>query len=249
MTDTIVNVGTIPAIERHEAMDLAAAEYRRFLDLLRSLDPEDWARPTDCELWDVRLLVAHMVGNTRAAGSMAETARQQLRARRLAKRDGVTQLDAMTAVQVRAWMHLDPTDLVEALSNAVDPSIAGRRRTPGFVRNLRVPLPSLGRVPLSYLFDIIFTRDTWMHRVDVRRATDRPMVLTAEHDGRIVADVVADWARRHGQPFTLRLGGAAGATFVQGDGGEHHELDAVEFCRILSGRAQGTGLLTTEVPF
>jgi hypothetical protein len=26
-------------------------------------------------------------------------------------------------------------------------------------------------------------------------------------------------------------------------------LDAVEFCRTISGRSTGTGLLTTEVPF
>jgi hypothetical protein len=74
-------------------------------------------------------------------------------------------------------------------------------------------------------------------------------VLTAEHDGRLVTDVVSEWARRHGQPFTLTLTGDAGGVYVAGAGGEHIELDAVEFCRILSGRARGTGLLTTEVPF
>ena len=49
---------------------------------------------------------------------------------------------------------------------------------------------------MGYLVDIILTRDTWMHRVDIARATGRPMELTAEHDGRIVADVV----RRVGAP-------------------------------------------------
>ena len=28
--------------------------------------------------------------------------------------------------------------------------------------------------------------------------------LTAEHDGRIVADIVAEWSRRHGQAYTLQ---------------------------------------------
>jgi hypothetical protein len=75
------------------------------------------------------------------------------------------------------------------------------------------------------------------------------MELTAEHDGRIVADAVAEWARRHGQPFLLQLTGTAGGSFTQGAGGEAITVDAVEFCRILSGRASGTGLLTQEVPF
>jgi hypothetical protein len=97
--------------------------------------------------------------------------------------------------------------------------------------------------------DVIYTRDTWMHRGDVSRAVGRDPVLTADHDGRIIADVVAEWSRRHDQPFTLTLTGPAGGTFVAGDGGEHIQLDAVEFCRILSGRAEGAGLLSTEVPF
>jgi hypothetical protein len=36
------------------------------------------------------------------------------------------------------------------------------------------------------------------------------MVLTAEHDGRIVTDVVGDWARRHARPFDLTLTGRPG---------------------------------------
>ena len=80
-------------------------------------------------------------------------------------------------------------------------------------------------------------------------ATGRDVDLTPQHDGRIVADVVAEWARRHGQPFTLTLTGPAGGTFQAGQDGPELTLDAVEFCRILSGRASGDGLLSTAVPF
>jgi hypothetical protein len=104
---------------------------------------------------------------------------------------------------------------------------------------------------LGFLMDIIFTRDTWMHRIDISRAIGRDPVLTPEHDGRLIADVVADWSRRHGQPFTLELTGPAGGTYASSDDaeGESLSLDAVEFCRTLSGRAPGVGLLSTEVPF
>jgi hypothetical protein len=102
---------------------------------------------------------------------------------------------------------------------------------------------------LGYLVDIILTRDTWMHRTDVATATGRPLELTREHDGRIVADVVAEWVRRHGQPCTLHLTGPAGGTFVHGDGSEELTVDAIEFCRILSGRDEGSGLLAQDVPF
>ncbi len=64
------------------------------------------------------------------------------------------------------------------------------------------------RWKFGYLVDTVFTRDTWLHRLDIARATDQPMVTTADHDGRLVSDVVGEWSRRHGQPFALaRAGG------------------------------------------
>lgn len=105
---------------------------------------------------------------------------------------------------------------------------------------------------LGYLIDTIYLRDLWMHRVDAAVAVGQPLELAAEHDGRIVADVVSEWARRHGQPFVLELAGQIGATYVSDPGArgaEHASLDAVEFCRALAGRVPATGLLATVVPF
>ena len=65
----------------------------------------------------------------------------------------------------------------------------------------------------------------------------------------IVADVVAEWAGRHGRPYRLELEGPAGGRFGRDDAGEVITLDAVAFCRVLSGRAPGAGLLATQVPF
>ena len=52
-----------------------------------------------------------------------------------------------------------------------------------------------------------------MHRLDIARATGHAPVLTADHDGVIVADVVAEWARRHGRPYRLELTGPAGGVW------------------------------------
>jgi uncharacterized protein (TIGR03083 family) len=100
---------------------------------------------------------------------------------------------------------------------------------------------------LGFLVDVVLTRDTWMHRVDVARAAGQEPELTADHDGVLVADVVAEWAGRHGQPCTLTLTGPAGGSWTFGTGGPELTDDAVEFCRGLSGR--GTPALGTEVPF
>jgi hypothetical protein len=88
-----------------------------------------------------------------------------------------------------------------------------------------------------------------MHRLDIHRAIGRTFEVDADHDRRVVADVVAEWAQRHGRPYRLILDGPAGGTFEHGGTGEVHQLGAVEFCRIVSGRAPGTGLLATGVVF
>jgi hypothetical protein len=74
------------------------------------------------------------------------------------------------------------------------------------------------------------------------------MVLTPEHDGRIVADIVAEWAGAYGHDFVLELTGPAGGTYTAGTGGEHLRIDAVDLVRILSGRGSGDGLLTYAFP-
>lgn len=253
MTTTTTDVATIPTLEHDEAMVLAATEYNRFLDVLRALAADDWRQPTDCPLWDVRQLVAHNLGNIEAAASVRNFAALQVRATRRAKREGIPQLDAMTAVQVDERASLTPKELVDGLTRMSPKAVAGRRRAPALLRTkVRIPMGDDGpKRPLGFLLDAVFTRDVWMHRVDVSRATGRPMQLTADHDGRLVADIVAEWAGAHGRPFTLVLTGESGGIYVaRGDAGaEPIELDAVEFCRILSGRAAGVGLLTTQVPF
>ncbi|MBF6605093.1 MAG: hypothetical protein IVW53_05870 [Chloroflexi bacterium] len=98
-------------------------------------------------------------------------------------------------------------------------------------------------------FEVILTRDTWIQHVDIARATGRDMVLTPEHDGRIVEDCVLDWARKHRRPFNLVLGGPAGGRFEAGTGEPPTEIDAVEFVRALSGRAVREEILGTRIVF
>jgi hypothetical protein len=96
---------------------------------------------------------------------------------------------------------------------------------------------------------VILTRDPFLHRVDICRATGVAMTATAEHEGAIVDDVVREWAGRHGSAYDLTLTGPAGGRWQHGEGGEPISMDAFEFCRVLSGRSPASGLLTTPVPF
>lgn len=246
----VTSVAEVPRLERPESTGMAETETARMVSMLRSLDDDDWVKSTDCPAWDVRAMAAHVLGMTETFSSLRRFARD-MRAGGKAAGDGPF-IDGLTEVQVRDRTHLTREDLVERLAEAGPRQAAWRAS-----RRLMRKIPMKQDLPdgttetwkAGYLFDIILTRDTWMHRVDVAQATDRPLELSADHDGRLIADVVVEWSRRHGQPFTLHLTGPAGGTYAQGAGGEDITIDAVEFCRTLSGRASATGLLAQQVPF
>jgi uncharacterized protein (TIGR03083 family) len=238
--------------DRDTAVRLAATEYERLADLLADLAPEEWHLTTECPAWDVHEMAAHCVGMAQFATSLREMARQLMRSTRAAKRSGRPQIDELTDLQVREHRHLGSTELPEALRRTGRAAVAGRRRVPRPLRAATFTDDGAGATEkwrVGYLLDTILTRDPWTHRGDISRATGREMQLTPDHDGEIVADVVAEWASRHGQPFDLTLTGPAGGRWQAGGSGERLELDAVEFCRVLSGRAPGSGLLATVVPF
>lgn len=250
-----VDTATIAPLAHAEAMDLQARELDRALTLLRSLDERDWAAPTDCPDWDVRRMYLHVLGACESGARMRENVHQLTAARSRRKRLGGPLEAALSAVQVQDRDDLGPAELVARLAAVAPRTVSARRRMPGLLRDhvrLAVDGPVHEKWTLGYLVGPVYLRDLWMHRVDAARATGRALELTPEHDGRIVADVVAEWARRHGRPFVLELHGPAGGTYAHEPGSpavERLDLDAVEFCRTLAGRGPATGLLATVVPF
>lgn len=242
--------------DHQTAMVLAAEEYVRFADLLAGLADGDWQVPTSCPGWTIRDMAGHTLGMAELAASLPEMARQLARATRAAKRSGRPQIDELTALQVRKHEQLGVADLVGAVQRVGSRAVAGRRRRPALMRARTIvdqgpDGASPERWTVGFLTDTILTRDPWMHRSDIAQALGRPMALTPEHDGVIVADVVAEWALRHRQPYDLTLTGPAGGHWSSGAGGEAISLDAEQFCRILSGRGPGAGagLMATFVPF
>ena len=255
MTILATDTTSIPTLAHHEAMELQAAELNRTVNLLRSLDDANWAAPTDCPGWSVRAMYLHVLGACEAGASMRKNIHQLRQGRAYRKAHGGPLEAALSAVQVRERTHLTPAEIVERIARIAPETVRGRSRTPAIIRHharMAVDGPVHETWKLGYLIDTIYLRDLWMHRIDVGHALDRPVELSAEHDGRIVIDVVAEWARRHGQPFLLELTGIAGGTYSHHPDlpeAEHVTLDAVEFCRTLAGRAPAAGLLTTVVPF
>jgi uncharacterized protein (TIGR03083 family) len=249
---TTTRVETIPPIRRAEVEGLARTEYSRVADQLRSLAPDDWSKPTDCALWDVRAMAGHSTGMLSTFTGYRTLMGAMRTAAKDAKRSGAPMVDLLTAKQVSDHAALSRSELIDKVYEVGPRAARWRATRPSLFRRMPMKEEVGGQQEtwrMGYLFDVILTRDPWMHRVDIARATGRELELTPEHDGRIVADVVAEWARRHGTPFTLILTGPAGGEYVSGENGEHITIDAVEFCRTLAGRETGAGLLTHAVPF
>ena len=240
-------------LDRELAMRLAAEEYERVTALFERLTPQQWSAPTDCPDWDVRAMAGHMLGMAQMVASIPEMMRQQLASAKRQKRQGGLTIDALTALQVEKNASLSTGELVDAMRRTGPRAARARRRTPALVRNRKIPEEQdvdghQEWWAFGYAVDVILTRDPFMHRIDIAQATGIALEPTGDHEGRIIDDVVREWAARHGEPYALELTGPAGGRWSRGDG-TPISMDALEFCRALSGRVPGHGLLSVPVPF
>ena len=237
-------------ISRTEARVLADEEFRRFADLMASLSDDDFSQPTECTGWDVRKVTLHVLGSAEAQASVREFLHQLRRGLPLNREIAAHHwVDGLNELQIRERDHLTNAELVAAPAAVGPKAVEGRWRTPPPMRYLPIPFgPPIGWEPLKYLLDVGFKRDVWAHRIDVCSALGRPMQMTPGHDGRLLADIVTEWAELHGEPFELVLEGPAGGKFAQGEGGERVEIDGADFVRTLAGRLPGVGVLRHTLP-
>lgn len=245
-----------PITRASDAADVARAAYENLLALLETVRGDEWKAPTECAAWNVSDMVGHLLGSAKAAASERELLRQNLYGFRHASEYDGNAMDAYNALQVEEHASLASGERVAALRALAAGAVRGRMRTPAFLRVVSVSAKSNGsmvegmpnKVNVGHLMDVIYTRDVFMHRIDISRAVGREL-SPGENDRRIVEDAVGEWARRHQRPVEVVLSGPAGGRFLQGSGGPRIEMDALELCRVLSGRAPGGGLLGTKIFF
>ncbi len=172
-------IDEVPTIERAERRQLAATEYERLADQLRSLGGDDWSQPTDCPLWDVRAVAGHCAGMLSDFTSFGSMLRRVRAATREAKRNGGAVIDAMTAQQVRDHADLTPGELVGIVERNGPVAARWRTSAPALLRAMPKKETVGGQKEtwrIGYLLDTILTRDPWMHRIDIARATGRDLV-------------------------------------------------------------------------
>ncbi|WP_446216276.1 maleylpyruvate isomerase family mycothiol-dependent enzyme [Micromonospora sp. IBHARD004] len=233
-------VARIPALGRRRAAEVADAELAALQKVLSALDGPDWDRPTGSAGWSVRDVVAHIAGQYEELARLG-TFLRRLRAAKRRYPDRIA-LDGHNQVQIDELAGRSPAELTAHLARFGPKGLAATRRIPGFVRRLPstmfFPEPPLPDRRMSYLFDVLTPRDTWMHRLELVRATGQEW-HPHPHDADIVAQVVRDLDRHwRGHPFELTLTGPAGGTWTVGTGtaADRTTADAVAAMLHLSGR-------------
>ena len=242
---SISEAASIPSLMHIEAAEMAAVELECFHACLEALAPADWDQPTACTLWNVRQVVAHVTGAAASYARWSQFKRQHSPfVQRPYRQAGFSLLDAINQIQVDDRTIATPAELLAELREVGPRAIATRKRLPAIVRAVRLPLPLLGVVPLGYATDLIYTRDIWMHRLDICRATGHEMVQTPRHDGRITALVVRDLARKltpklAGQAVVYELTGISGECWRLGENASpiaRITMDVLDFHLKASGR-------------
>src|SRR6266511_914114 len=185
MQTTTINARQIPPITLDRVAEVATAELEASIALLADLDDRDWARPTDCAGWTVHDLTAHLVGQYQGLAKLSVFLRRHRRAHR--RYPALSRLDADNRQQIDDLGGRSGRELVAMLAAIGPKAIRARRRVPALLRRQRI-----GRMypddRLGYVLDVLGLRDLWMHRVDLARATGRPLALGA-HDRVVVAPV------------------------------------------------------------
>ena len=230
-----VDLGEASPISHAEAMDIAVEQNEALLRDLRALERTDWEKPTDCTGWSVRDITAHLLGWAEALTNPREATSQTIRAVR--RRKGFPSLvDAQNEIQVEARRWLSTDELLDRLEKALPRFIKVRTGAGKALR--RVPYLSgpTGWTDLGFIADHIFTRDVFMHRIDIARAIGGELAVGAG-DRRVVADCLREWAAGSRADATLELTGTAGGTYVAGDGAAAViKGDAIDLCRFFAGR-------------
>ena len=240
MHTATISARQIAPITPHRVAEVATAELEACLTLLKNLDDGDWSAPTDCAGWTVHELTAHLAGQYQGLAKPGVYLRRHRRAHR--RYPALSRLDAHNRQQIDDLGGHTGPELAAILATIGPKAIRARRRVPGLVRRQHIgrmyPEEPLPDDRLSYALDVLGLRDPWMHRVDIARATGRPLLLGA-HDRVITAQVIADLAHAwDGPPLLLELTGPAGGRWTLGNGppAATIQADAVDYLRTLSGR-------------
>jgi uncharacterized protein (TIGR03083 family) len=236
-TAVVVPLDSEPGIGSSEAQRLGAELGRGFVAMLESLPHATWNATTVCAPWTVKDISAHVLGWAEALTSFKEMRSQVTRALRRAKEFGNT-TDAQNGIQVEDRREASPAELIDRLRVKLPAAATSRRKMARFVHYVPAYVPFLGGViNLGYLLNPIFLRDMVVHTIDISEAAGIEPAL-GPAAGRVVRDMIKDWARRYDVAARFDLSGPLGGAFVYGTGHRGTIVGSgVDLIKVFAGRA------------
>ncbi len=254
---TIFEAIQVSYVTEDESEALLRIELERFWSLLESLDPQDWNKPTACTAWSVRDILAHQAGGYASGTGYKELVHQYTS---IPKRGQLPE-DAVNETQLADRVGKSPAELIAELRRVGPVAIKKWAHQFQLIKLVTIPHQVTGSLSLRHLMLVIHSRDTWMHRLDICRATGRKFEQTAEHDGRIVALVMRDIAKvlskiTSKRSVVFELSGTSGGSWKIGGGDPIStiQMDVLDFNIYVSRRssyeeARAKASLTGDVKF
>jgi len=247
----IQNVADIPPLSHQEAGVMAGVEVEQFITLLETLAEDDWQKPTYCTQWNVYQMVGHQAGAYAGFASWPEFRRQwgpppqpkqgqmvvdavndiqvadraqatpaeliaelrQVGPQAIATRQRIPALIRGLRFDMGGFLYAwQPSQMLAALRRPYGPTAVAFNLNDQTFR---------GPMRLDYITDLIYTRDTWMHRIDICLATGRALLLSDDHDGRIMELIMVDLAEQlkdvlNGQTVAYDIPGPGGGCWQIG---------------------------------
>ena len=238
----LVDAERIPYVTADEAFSLMQTSFERFMQVIESLNADDWTKPTACTDWNVHDIVAHQAGGYVSGINYKEMIRViRLYTRKV--RPGRLPEDTVNEFHVNERADKSPTELITELRQAGPSAIQNWAYQFRLIKPIVTSHPIGGVKSQRYYMWIIHSRDTWMHRLDICRATGQRFEQTREHDGRINELVVLDLAQSlkntlGKRALNLVLTGIAGGAWKIGltEPEATIEMDTLDFNIYASGR-------------
>lgn len=235
-TEPVIDLREVSRPRHAEWVQLSRDIDRSLLATLHDLSGDDWSAVTDCAPWTVKDITAHLLAWAESIPSPKTFLSESVVGFKQRGSYGGNMIDAQNQHQIDKLSRLSPSELVDRLETTL-PRFDKARALYG---RLAVVIPykqpfSGTWVSLSFLMDAIFTRDHFMHHIDICRATGRDMPV-GPAEIRVAHDVLREWTGSIPEPVELDLTGPAGGRFRSGTATTTIRADAIDLCRVLAGR-------------
>jgi len=153
---------------------------QKLIELLRSLTPEEWDRPTVAKLWTVKDVAAHLLDTTLRTLSSRDGYRGDPPGAIKSPADLINYLNRLNADWVTAFRRISPGLIIELLET-YNPPYQAYIAALDPMQQARISVGWAGEEVSANWFHIAreYT-EKWHHQQQIREAVDKPGIMTAE---------------------------------------------------------------------